>query len=116
MTPESSRPPRRPPSAPGEAGRPHPLGGRPVSSRATVRRRNDVARTVGANVAALRKAAGLSQDALGRAIGCSATLVHAIEVARVDATVERLGAIARAVGQPVTALFEGAAEAMRRPA
>lgn len=66
---------------------------------------SEIVRQFGRRVATLRKGAGLTQAALGERIGISPEAVSRIEHGTNAPTLERIGAIARALDVPISDLF-----------
>ena len=65
----------------------------------------DIDRTLGVRIKALRKSQGMSQAALGQAIGVTFQQVQKYENGRNRLGASRLGEMARVLGVPVSALF-----------
>lgn len=75
----------------------------------------EVQRSVGARIAELRRAAGLTQDGLAAVIGVSARYVRTVEAGRVNLSIESLVTFATALGAEAVDLFQPAVIGPRRP-
>lgn len=96
----------------GEAGTPDPQGDavqsadKDVTSQIMPKQTTDVDRLVGIRITALRKARGLSQTALGNAVGVTFQQVQKYEKGQNRVGAGRLREIARLLEVPVSAFFE----------
>lgn len=63
-------------------------------------------REIGKKIQQLREAAGLSQDELARAIGCSQSTLSNYELGKRRLYLSKLEQIAKVLGQPLTAFLE----------
>lgn len=63
---------------------------------------------VGRNIRRLRVAKGLTQEALGHAASCEPSYVGRLERGTENPSIDLLEAISKALGDPLTALFDAA--------
>ena len=98
----------------GEAGTPDPQGDavqsadKDVTSQIMPKQTTDVDRLVGIRITALRKARGLSQTALGNAVGVTFQQVQKYEKGSNRISASRLQGIAQLLDVPVAFFFEDA--------
>lgn len=70
---------------------------------------------IGANVARLRKARGLTQAQLAEAVGCEPTYLQKVEYGTGAASLKMLVALAKHLGVPIGMLFRSATRKAARP-